>query len=179
MPFEHAAQASAWTHLLALRARVSRQPGGTIVVRRPTATPRHHMNHRAGCQPEDHAPIGRRELLRAGGLGLFGATLADLFRLEAQAGPAKRLGKAKAVVFIFQSGGPSQHETWDPKPDAPAEIRGEYGTIGTRLPGFRICEYLPKLAQRTDRFTVVRTIHHPAPPEFRNEHGACMYMLQT
>ena len=136
--------------------------------------------HRAGCNATDHPAIGRRQLIQAGGIALLGTGLSDLMRLEAEAaaGP-KRTARAKSVVFIFQSGGPSQHETWDPKPDAPAEIRGEYGTIGTRLPGFRICEYLPKLAQRTDRFTVVRTIHHPAPPEFRNEHGACMYMLQT
>src|SRR5262245_17828573 len=95
------------------------------------------MQRRIDCRREDHPHIGRRELLQAGGLGLFGMTLGDLFRLEAEAAPSpkKRVGKAKAVVFIFQSGGPSQHETWDPKPDAPAEIRGEYGTTATRLPG--------------------------------------------
>lgn len=139
------------------------------------------MNHRVGCRPEEHPRIGRRELLQVGGLGLFGATLGDLFRLEAQAAPQprKRPGKAKTVVFIFQSGGPSQHETWDPKPDAPAEIRGEYGTIATRLPGVRFCEYLPRLAARADRFAIVRTMHHPADRAFRNEHSSCDYLLHT
>src|SRR4051812_45687571 len=97
--------------------------------------------HRVGCTREDHPHIGRRELLQAGSLGLFGAGLADLLRLEAQ---AAELGqqRAKSVVFIYQAGGPSQHETFDPKPDAPEGIRGEYGTTQTKLPGIRFCEYL-------------------------------------
>lgn len=138
------------------------------------------MRHRLGCRREDHPGIGRRELLQAGGLGVFGVTLSDLFRLEADAaaGPARK-PRAKSVVFIFQSGGPSQHETWDPKPDAPAEVRGEYGTTATRLPGVRFCEYLPRLAARADRFAVVRTMHHTAPREFRNEHSSCHYLLHT
>jgi hypothetical protein len=79
------------------------------------------MDHRSGCRRDDHPHIGRRELLQAGGLGLFGATLGDLFRLESHAAPRTRArsARAKAVIFIFQFGGPSQHETWDPKPDAP------------------------------------------------------------
>src|SRR6266478_2704389 len=97
---------------------------------------------RPGCQPGDHHRIDRRELLRVGGMTLLGTGLADLLRLEAQATPGSRSGPAKAVVFIFQSGGPSQHETFDPKPDAPDTIRGEYGTTSTRLPGVRFCEYL-------------------------------------
>jgi hypothetical protein len=136
--------------------------------------------HRDGCQRDDHPRIGRRELLQAGGLSLFGAGLADLLRLEAQATPdAHRRPRARAVVFIFQSGGPSQHETFDPKPDAPDGIRGEYGTTQTCLPGIRFCEYLPRLAQRADRFSIVRTLHHPADRQFRNEHNSCMYLLHT
>jgi len=82
-------------------------------------------------------------------------------------------------VFIFQSGGPSQHETFDPKPDAPEGIRGEYGTTQTSLPGVRFCEYLPKLASRAHRFSLVRTMHHPADRQFRNEHLSCFYLLHT
>jgi hypothetical protein len=137
------------------------------------------MSH-SGCQPEDHPLIGRREILQVGGLGLLGAGLADLLRLEAQAAslPARQ-PRAKAVVFIYQSGGPSQHETFDPKPDAPDGIRGEYGTVQTRLPGIHFCEYLPRLARRADRFAVVRTMHHRAERQFRNEHSSCMYLLHT
>src|SRR6185312_14865000 len=105
--------------------------------------------HRIGCNALDHPPIGRRELLQAGTLSLLGTSLADLLRLEAQAaiGPSRRKARARSIVFIFQSGGPSQHETFDPKPSAPEGIRGEYGTTQTRLPGIRFCEYLPRLAQ--------------------------------
>src|ERR671931_562548 len=98
------------------------------------------MREPDGCRPGDHVPIGRRELIRAGGLGLLAVSAADLLRLEAHAA-APPAGRAKAVVFIFQSGGPSQHETWDPKPDAPEGIRGEYKTTQTKLPGVRFCEY--------------------------------------
>src|SRR5262245_40268676 len=136
--------------------------------------------HRAGCRPEDHPAIGRRHLLQVGGLGLIGTGLADLLRLEAQAaGGTTFPARAKAVVFIFQSGGPSQHETFDPKPEAPAGIRGDYGTTQTRLSGIRFCEYLPKLAARADRFSLVRTMHHTADPQFRNEHSSCHYLLHA
>ena len=136
--------------------------------------------HRAGCTPLDHPNIGRRRLLEAGGLSLLGLSLADLLRAEAATSQtAPRRGKARSVVFIFQSGGPSQHETWDPKPLAPAEIRGDYGTTATRTAGFHVCEYLPRLAARSPLYSVVRTMHHPAAPQFRNEHNAAMYMVQT
>lgn len=135
--------------------------------------------HRFGCQPGDHPALGRRELLQVGGLGLLGTGLADLLRLEAQGAESAVRGKAKSVVFIFQSGGPSQHETFDPKPEAPAEIRGEYGTTQTRLSGVQFCEYLPKLAARANKFSIVRTMHHTAEREFRNEHNSCHYLLHT
>ncbi len=137
--------------------------------------------HRTGCQREDHPRIGRRELLQVGALGLFGAGLSDLLRLEAQAAKltVRHRASAKAVVFIFQSGGPSQHETIDPKPDAPDGIRGEYGVTATRLPGVHFCEYLPRLADRANRFAIVRTMHHIAGREFRNEHNSCHYLLHS
>src|SRR5438876_534949 len=134
---------------------------------------------RFGCRARDHHGLNRRELLRVGGLTLFGAGLSDLLRLEANAVPARRPGRARSVIFIFQSGGPSQHETFDPKPEAPDGIRGEYGTRQTRLSGVRFCEYLPRLAERADKFAVVRTMHHIAGREFRNEHNSCTYLLHT
>ena len=95
---------------------------------------------RHGCRPSDHPLMGRRELLQVGSLGLFGTGLSDLLRMEAQAAETPVRGTAKSVVFIFQSGGPSQHETFDPKPEAPDSIRGEYGTTATRVPGVRFCD---------------------------------------
>lgn len=82
--------------------------------------------------------VSRREFLRVGGLGLLGVTLADLLRAQAHAGP--RLRRAKSVIYIVLAGGPSQIDTWDPKPSTPAEIRGEFGTIPTRVPSARFCE---------------------------------------
>lgn len=137
-----------------------------------------HDRH-VGCRCEDHPVVGRRDILRVGGMSLIGMGLGDLLRLEAQAAPGRTTGTAKSVVFIFQSGGPSQHETFDPKPEAPDMIRGDYGPTQTRLPGIHFCEYLPKLAARADRFSIVRTMHHVAGREFRNEHNSCMYLLHT
>lgn len=136
--------------------------------------------HRIGCQRLDHPSIGRRELLHVGGLTLLGTGLADLLRLESQAAaPQLDRGRAKSVVFIFQSGGPSQHETFDPKPLAPAEVRGEYATTQTALPGVHFCEYLPKLSARADMFSLVRTMRHTADRQFRNEHNSCAYLLNA
>ncbi|MEX0714155.1 MAG: DUF1501 domain-containing protein, partial [Pirellulales bacterium] len=135
--------------------------------------------HPFGCVASDHPRVDRRTLVRAGGLSLISAGMSDLLRLEAQAATAARPARAKAVVFVWANGGPSQHETWDPKPDAPAEVRGEYGPIATRVGGLRICEYLPKLAERADKYAVVRTMHHTADRQFRNEHSAAQYMVNT
>ena len=136
---------------------------------------------RTGCHHQDHPHVGRRELLHVGGMSLVGMGLSDLLRLEAQAKDtgSRRTGTAKSVVFIFQSGGPSQHETFDPKPEAPDKIRGEYSATQTQLPGIQFCEYLPKLALRANRFSVVRTMHHIAGREFRNAHNSCFYLLHT
>lgn len=136
---------------------------------------------RVGCQPDDHHRVGRRSLLQLGSLSLLGTSLPDLLKLESQAANVGRLtgGTAKSVVFIFQSGGPSQHETFDPKPDASTEIRGEYGVTQTAIPSVHFCEHLPKLALRADRFSVVRTMHHIADRQFRNEHSSCHYLLHT
>ncbi|MEZ6032145.1 MAG: DUF1501 domain-containing protein [Planctomycetaceae bacterium] len=137
------------------------------------------LNRRVGCRPEDHPRIARRALVQAGGMSLVGIGLSDLLRLEAQTAGNQRSGNAKSVVFIFQSGGPSQHETFDPKPHAPDTIRGEYGVAQTRVPGELFCEHLPKLAARSQMFSIVRTMHHVAGREFRNEHNSCTYLLHT
>jgi hypothetical protein len=109
----------------------------------------------------------RREMLWAGGLGLFGLGLTDYLRLAA-APPARRppghgFGRAKACILLYLYGAPSQLETFDPKPDAPLEIRGELKSIRSRLPGLDVCELLPHMAQVTDRVTVVRSMTHPYP----------------
>lgn len=91
--------------------------------------------------------IARRSLLHLGGLGAFGLTLADFLGLEparaATRGRGSRFGQAKACILIYKYGSPPQQETFDPKPEAPAEIQGEMKGIETNVPGIRICEHLP------------------------------------
>src|SRR5207249_743496 len=98
----------------------------------------------------------RREMLWAGGLGMFGLGLADLLRLAdaqpARASPALRgsFGKARSCILLYLYGSPSQLETFDPKPDAPLEVRGELKPIRSRVPGLDVCELLPYSARVMD-----------------------------
>src|SRR5687767_11250295 len=93
--------------------------------------------------------VSRREWLRIGGLaglGLAAGPAASPARGAVGAG----FGRAKSVILVYANGGQSQLEMWDPKPDAPLEIRGEFGTIGTAVPGLRLGEHLPRLARLAD-----------------------------
>ncbi|MFO0890396.1 MAG: DUF1501 domain-containing protein [Isosphaeraceae bacterium] len=100
----------------------------------------------------------RREFLRAGLVGFSGLTLPGLFALRAAA-PAGA-GERTALLVVWLQGGASHLETYDPKPDAPAEIRGPYGSIATRAEGVRISELLPMHAEVADRFAIVRSLAH-------------------
>src|SRR5262249_1194404 len=103
--------------------------------------------------------LQRREFLRAG-LAAFGSlSLPALFRLRAEAAlPATR--ERTAVIIVWLRGGGSHLETYDPKPDAPAEFRGPYKAIATRTPGLRVGELLPRHAKISDRFTILRSVAH-------------------
>ncbi len=110
--------------------------------------------------------ITRRDMLRAGGLGLAGLTMADLLRWQASAAPVERdlsFGKAKSVILLHLYGSPSQLEWADPKLDAPVEIRGDLGTISSSLPGCGVCELLPSMAKVMDRTCVLRSMTHLYP----------------
>ncbi len=106
----------------------------------------------------------RRRLLQLGGLGMLGMSLPTwLDRPQQQASAAsvpRTFGQAKACIFLFMWGGPAQHDTWDLKPHAPAEIRGEFQPIATAVPGIQICEHFPQLARRTDRLSIIRSMTH-------------------
>ena len=95
--------------------------------------------------------INRRELLRLGGLSAFGLSLSQLFAGKRAKADDARLsfGRAKACIVLWMTGGPPQHETWDPKPDAPPEIRGPFGSIATALPGVRVGELMPCLRHKS------------------------------
>src|SRR2546428_3482229 len=120
---------------------------------------------RIGCQDFHRSlragTLSRRGLLRAGVLGAAGLTLSQLLRIEARAAEAGRpVQRRPRVIILWMRGGPAQHETWDPKPDAPAEYRGEFGAIRTKVPGILINEYLPLSARIMDKWPIVRTLHH-------------------
>ncbi|MEK6262562.1 MAG: DUF1501 domain-containing protein [Planctomycetota bacterium] len=116
--------------------------------------------------------VSRRELLQAGGAGLFGLSLPKLLQAEEASPPIKP--RAKSVIFLFLFGGPSQLETWDMKPLAPSTIRGPFSPIASRTPDLRMCELLPKCAAMSDQFAVVRTLSH----DF-NDHSGGGHFIQT
>jgi uncharacterized protein DUF1501 len=113
--------------------------------------------------------MNRRDWLRIGGLGLAGLSLPDVLRLqelsasEHTAPVDSSFGRAKAVILIHLYGAPSQLEWVDCKPDAPVEVRGEFGVIPSSLPGLPVCELFPNMAKVMDRTTVLRSLTHPYP----------------
>ena len=123
----------------------------------------------------DCTGLSRREFLRVGGLSALGLSLPGFLRLQqaaaAQGAPAK---KQVNCILMWMQGGPSHHDTFDPKPDAPAEVRGEFNTIPTTLPGVRIAEHLPLLARQTDKFSIIRG-HDPK----NGSHGVADHIMMS
>src|SRR5438067_1669479 len=126
--------------------------------------------------------LTRREALRVGGLGFTGLLWSDWLRARAaaaaQARTARRpaaggFGRARACILVYNYGGPSHLDTWDLKPDAPREIRGEFRPIATSTPGVRVCEHLPHCARVMHKLAVVRSLHHP----MRNHNAAAVEAL--
>jgi Protein of unknown function (DUF1501) len=121
----------------------------------------------------DHArsSLRRREILQIGYSGLVGMGLSTLLNSRAKTAEArpKPMPKAKSVLLIFLTGGPCQLDTFDPKPDAPAEVRGPFGSIETKLAGVRFAELLPEMAARADRFAVIRSMAYPELPNASHE----------
>jgi hypothetical protein len=117
------------------------------------------------------AVLGRRAAVQAGSIGLL--SLAGLARVEAAAAEAGGRPR-RAVIFVFLSGGLAQHESFDPKPDGPPDIRGEFRAIATRTPGLHVSEHLPLLAARSDRWAVCRSLTHRS-----NEHSAGHHIMLT
>ncbi len=101
----------------------------------------------------------RRHFLKIGGLGMGGLALPGLLRAEAASGKTPGKMSHKAVIMIYLSGGPSHQDMYDLKMDAPAEIRGSFKPIATNVPGINICEHLPELAKRMDKFAIIRSLH--------------------
>src|SRR6185369_5881570 len=126
--------------------------------------------------------FSRREFLRIGGMGMAGISLADILRLQANAAPGETSkkagwGNAKSVIFVFLQGGPSHLDIWDPKPEAPSNIRGEFKTIRTKVPGIQLTEVMPKLAQQVDKATLIRSVSYTPAGLFN--HTAAHYQMMT
>ena len=132
------------------------------------------LNTPAGaCPGFPGAGITRRTLLSAGGMGLLGLNLPGLLRAEDAASAGSLPVRAKSVIFLFQFGGPSHIDTFDMKPDAPAEIRGPHKSISSVVPGLPVSEHLPKMAKQMDRISLVRSMHHT----MKNHNSAAYYAL--
>ncbi len=111
--------------------------------------------------PSLSAPT-RRRFLRVGAGASAGLSLGGLWRTAAASPPTAPAGPVRACILLFYYGGPSHLDTFDLKPDAPAEIRGEFKPIATSVPGVRVCEHLPRLAARMHRIALVRSVTHAA-----------------
>jgi len=118
--------------------------------------------------------IPRRSFVKAGFLGMAGLSLPQMLRIRAEAAAAGSTLAKTSVIFIELQGGPSQFETYDPKPDAPAEYRGPFGVVPTKLPGVVFSELMPQQARVTDKLAIVRSVHHES-----NAHYASRHLTQT
>ena len=128
--------------------------------------------------------FSRREFLRIGGMGMAGISLADILRLQAHAsvlpesaGKKGGWGNAKNIIFVFLQGGPSHIDIWDPKPDAPSNVRGEFKPIKSNVPGISLSEVMPLLAKQMDKATLIRSMSYTPAGLFN--HTAAHYQMMT
>ena len=124
-----------------------------------------------------HPKFTRREMLQVGTISVMGLSLSDVLATRCAADSPRlhgRLAEPKSVIYIFLSGGLAQQDSFDPKPDAPDNIRGEFNPIRTRIPGVLMCEHLPRLAERIDKWAMVRSLTHPS-----NDHSLGHHIMLT
>lgn len=133
------------------------------------------QDFRPPCSRRQAARWTRRAAVKAGALGFMGGFgLNHLAALQAGAAPGATPGKAKSVIYIFLSGGLSQLESFDMKPDAPSDYRGEFSPIPTRTPGLHVCEHLPELAKRSESWALCRSLTHGS-----NDHSNGHHIMMT
>jgi hypothetical protein len=118
--------------------------------------------------------LTRRELLRVGGLGLGGLSLTRLLQGESLASTSGRRRRARSAILLFLSGGPSHLDMWDPKPEAPPEIRGTFRPISTNVPSIQVSEELPRTARLADRYAIIRSMRHTT-----GSHPAASYWMMV
>jgi hypothetical protein len=152
------------------------RPNYGITEDRTMPQPYTHQDFAGGCADLGRINcLSRRELLRVGGLGVLGLGLGDLLAVRGALNERGETaggvpGKAKACILMFMWGGPSQLETWDLKPEAPAEVRGEFRPIATSVPGISISEHFPRLAQLAHRYAIIRSMTHDDPAHLSSVH---------
>src|SRR5262245_2350594 len=103
--------------------------------------------------------MSRRNFVRVAALGTLGLSLPEFWQQKTRAAGGGK-SRGRSCIFVYLPGGPAQQETWDPKPDAPAEFRGEFKPIQTNVPGILVGEHLPMLAKIADKYCLVRSCHH-------------------
>lgn len=118
--------------------------------------------------------ITRRSMLQAGLAGTIGLSLPDLLRLKARSAEAGHPTRETAVIYLEMAGGPAQHETYDPKPQAPQEYRGPLQAVATNVPGVQLSEFMAEQAKVMDKLAVIRSIHHDS-----GSHGTSSHLSQT
>lgn len=137
--------------------------------------PRRESNRASGCHEFRSAiKFSRRQMLQAGALGALGLGWGDLQKRLAAADVMPNSlprPRAKACIFLFMWGGPSQLESFDLKPDAPAEVRGDFKPISTKVPGTQICEHFTRVAQHTDKLAIIRSLTHDDPAHLSSGHA--------
>ena len=131
---------------------------------------------------DNHLGMTRRDILRVGGSGMLGLSLGGMLEMAAQAketkvGGGPGWGKAKSVILLYLQGGPSHIDLWDPKPDAPTNVRSIFKPIKTKLPGVNFTELLPNLAKVNDKFTMMRSVSYT--PNGLFNHTAAIYQMMT
>ena len=160
-------------HASFARPACSCPPSGVFRLSRSAPDPRRCQGPWGGQQP-----IGRRRVLEAGALGALGLSLPAWLRGSmAAAGnlgvtlPNVAAGRAKACILMFMWGGPSQLDTFDLKPNAPDEVRGEFKPIATNVPSIQICEHFQRLARHADKLAIIRSLNHDDPAHLSSGHA--------
>jgi hypothetical protein len=119
------------------------------------------MKRPSAASTSSQGTIPRRSVLQAGAVNAMGLSMASVSGWQNQTAASDAgTSSPRAVIYLFMTGGPSQHDTFDMKPDGPAEYKGEFNPIPTRTPGTHICEHLPMLAERSQLWSLVRSLTH-------------------
>ncbi len=130
---------------------------------------------------DSHLNVSRRDVLRVGGSGLFGLSLANLLKLKsAQASEGTKApgwNKAKRMIMVYLQGGPSHLDLWDPKENVPDKVKSVFNNISTKIPGIQFTENLPRLSTINDRFTMIRSMSYT--PNGLFNHTAAIYQMMT